>query len=98
MNRVLTSRGWCNVEPDDSQLTDLSHQTSSSSADVSSHVLYTLHIPSFSNSTLGHGTFLSAISYLKYLRELGVTIIRLMNLEPSICEGEDKIRLTCWCR
>ena len=73
-----------------------------------SDIIYTLHIPSFTNDTdgisvlytpsrQGMGTYLSAKSLMSYLADLGVTVVHIMSLEPAIC-FTSTIDPRCWKR
>lgn len=52
--RILTSHGWRNREPDDTQLVDTQSLVATSTfSSVEEHVMYTMHLPSFSSSSGG---------------------------------------------
>lgn len=105
---MITSRGWRNREPDDSVLIQYLNKKHSNKKNRGNDVMYTLHIPSFSEDKngivhsiisflVGHGTYASTIPLLPYLKDLGVTIIRLMDLTPQRCVN-DTIDVNCWCK
>ena len=35
---------------------------------------------------------------IEYLNHLGVTTVRIMGLEPHVCESGSRIDSHCWCR
>ena len=45
-----------------------------------------------------NGTYSSFLLQLPYLKSLGVSIIRIMSLEPAHCSLSDSINIKCWCR
>ena len=46
---------------------------------------------------LDYGTYSSFQSQLAYLKYLGVTLIRIMSLEPMQCSLSSSICIKCWC-
>ena len=45
---------------------------------------------------LDYGTYSSFQSQLPYLKYLGVTLIRIMSLEPMHCSLSSSINIKCW--
>lgn len=91
---VFTTNQWKNREP----LKDYSAPVHTRGRSLQpSDVIYTLHIPSFSNGTTGMGTYQSASQLVSYLANLGVTVVRIMSLEPAICFSS-LIDSRCWKR
>lgn len=101
---VFASNQWKNREP----LKDYSASVHTRARSLqASDVIYTLHIPSFSNGTTGipaplpshpgQGTYQSASQLVSYLANLGVTVVRIMSLEPAICFSS-LIDSRCWKR
>lgn len=101
---VFAMNQWKNREP----LNDYSAPAPSQRRALqASDVIYTLHIPSFTNGTNGFprfisshaglGTYQSASQFVSYLANLGVTVVRIMSLEPAICFSS-LIDSRCWKR
>lgn len=57
-SRILTSYGWRNREPDDSELVNIgSSKGKSMPNSIEEHVMYTMHLPSFSSNGNGESIY-----------------------------------------
>ena len=98
---------WRNVEIHTVQNTIYKERKRSNLRSSSSgSVIYTVHLSSFTSilyilylisKLVDGGNYSSFLQFLPYLKELGVTTIRLLPIDIHSCDSDKTINPHCWC-